>query len=61
MPKNVNSLTRMASENKALTVFNATRTHWPCPVSERLAKQLSKKIRFVRLTGQPVIGKFLLS
>jgi len=35
---------------------------WPCPVSERLAKQLGKKISAsFGLTGQPVSGKFLLS
>jgi len=35
---------------------------WCCPVSERLAKQLSKKnFRFIRINWKAPMGKFLLS
>ena len=42
--------------------FDQTRTQWCCPVSERLAKQLSKKkFRFIRINWKAPMGKFLLS
>ena len=41
---------------------DVNRTARCCPVSERLAKQLSKKnFRFIRINWKAPMGKFLLS